>query len=1242
MSSYDDTILPEIDPSDEAALAEAEAYEELLAEQEAREAAAALTAMQANVDAYEEPRDESALLEELAEEEEEEPSIAPVEVFVPPPPPKRRKEYWQATGLAARAQEDFLAAVEAKDTAGKRRAFYLLASYYGRTTRILNTALETKKEPLAVAAMQNLIVLHRPLAAMHTADPDTVPITLTLSKSAREGFIRDLIVRVLNENPAGLEAPQVLARVNDLDVIGNLKGGTVERLARDLVDAGHLKRERGGVYSRAARTYTEQDLSAQSLRALLGVDLYRELRDLGFTTLTDVNARRSAFDEAFAPKTGLSEESLTLFHQVVATLEDTWSDKTSPWRHADLLGSPIPRPYQYEAYAMFRGGGYQGLIVESPTGSGKTMIGQMCIQDWLHTLKPGQSVLVLVPTSNYQQQWIGELCYLPFGLRLSPEVIFAGTPNELERFQKRTGQHPAVLIMTYTALSQTGSGIGKGGFDIDSIEMFLQGANVKYVVLDEVHKVVEDLRSVSADVTRLMVQWLEDTSLRGLIGFSGTAEAYRRRFNELKLKLVHNIPLEDLIAYGYVAPFAEFGVPFSNSARERRVRDLLDEYKERLRQHFALVGVGTLRDLFAQVPLEERVAIARDHLNMLPADKDREGALTRKMRDWERGSRETLNISDAKLVTILQIATGLSDSDLMVRSNADQSALDWDGFWRIWNEIDAIRKELSTLIYLPRTVELLQTAEFGTRFDADTVRRLPDMRFTHAMRLERYTRMMAGTYVGLYTELSSWYRRVGEGRVETIKAVIEAERSARTVTGSIVFDNSRRILWKQGITAPGYEGAGGLFAQMLGDDRFLPVAVLSSEMYIGYRDENPLPPRVSTHIEEKLMKNEIARAIFALVTQGMELSEHHLGELRAFFNQRIEEYIPTLLNVHAVRPGDFSKKVLRPIRREVKRRKLGQDGERLITRLDLRNIHLMGLVGEFFDYALLARSFREARVAELEQVSGAIQKFFVVPMPAGNRKQLMYDLTARIVDAEELGVNLIIVSNWARTGWNVIKPNLLIDATATRDVTAWQQLRGRAIRSLRTWTNDCYRLMLRVVGPRREQFFDRADLPADVAAAFATASASANYSGDLDDKLQSLLESVTPRELKPRIDEVGIDGLDEHERTLLAVNLMRRRNKVTHIYELIKAFGSTSQVIYERPQKLWRRRDNIALKHASEMSVQPFTGEKLYGDGHAPMLYVDDPRNDLPSALEEKINGVVGKTDPTIVAGWLDRVESLD
>ena len=96
---------------------------------------------------------------------------------------------------------------------------------------------------------------------------------------------------------------------------------------------------------------------------------------------------------------------------------------------------------------------------------------------------------------------------------------------------------PAVLIMSYPALAQTGSGVGKGGFDRDSIEIFLQGANVRHVIFNEVHKVVDDMRGVSAEVTRVLTEWSRDGSIRGAIGFPGTAAAYRKRFTQLGLNL---------------------------------------------------------------------------------------------------------------------------------------------------------------------------------------------------------------------------------------------------------------------------------------------------------------------------------------------------------------------------------------------------------------------------------------------------------------------------------------------------------------------------------------------------------------------------------------------------------------------------------------------------------------------------------------------------------------------------------
>ncbi|MBO0708566.1 MAG: DEAD/DEAH box helicase family protein, partial [Candidatus Dormibacteraeota bacterium] len=268
----------------------------------------------------------------------------------------------------------------------------------------------------------------------------------------------------------------------------------------------------------------------------------------------DAAARGDAFAEHLCSVERLEPETARAAVEALISLEDTRPREASAWRHGDLLDSPYPRPYQYEAFTVFRGGSYRGLLVEAPTGSGKTMVGMLCIQDWLRTLRPGQSILVLVPTSNYQQQWIGELCFKRIGLRLSPEVVFSGTPAQLERFTRRTGSHPAIILTTYTALAQTGSAVGKGGFDVDSIETFLQSANVQYALLDEVHKVVEDMRSVSSDVVRLLVSWLKDDSLRGLIGFSGTAEAYRPRFQQLGLGLAHTIPLDTLVACGFVAP----------------------------------------------------------------------------------------------------------------------------------------------------------------------------------------------------------------------------------------------------------------------------------------------------------------------------------------------------------------------------------------------------------------------------------------------------------------------------------------------------------------------------------------------------------------------------------------------------------------------------------------------------------------------------------------------------------------
>jgi hypothetical protein len=245
----------------------------------------------------------------------------------------------------------------------------------------------------------------------------------------------------------------------------------------------------------------------------------------------------------------------------------------------------------------------------------------------------------------------------------------------------------------------------------------------------------------------------------------------------------------------------------------------------------------------------------------------------------------------------------------------------------------------------------------------------------------------------------------------------------------------------------------------------------------------------------------------------------------------------------------------------------------------------------------------------------------------------MYDLTSRIVDAETLPINLIIVSTWARTGWNVISPNVLIDATATRDVTAWQQLRGRAIRARRSWTNDCYRLIVALIGSQMQKPDEVDQMPADVADILNQIEQPAT--GTLDHRLNALLAEVAPAQIQAQIHAQGLSALTNAERTKLAIALMRRYNKVTHIFELVKAYGSTSQVEYNRAGRMWQRRLSIALKHEHEVAVNPFTGQKLSGDGHAPLIYAQDPHSDIPAELQQHLVEAIEGSDDIIVSGWL-------
>ncbi|WP_432821509.1 DEAD/DEAH box helicase, partial [Trichloromonas sp.] len=993
------------------------------------------------------------------------------------------RRYWEAQGFADAIHRDFEKDLARGDFAAMRERFYILARYYGKTLAILRHALLDRQEPLLQASLRNLVALHHPFHHMHDIAPSSVPIALTLDKRHRRRLIEDLIVEVLQESAVPLSLADLTTRVNELHLLANAGEKIIREHLENLSATGHLTGGEEG-YRRSHRVYVATNLDQAGLEALLGEELYPYFEQGGFHGLAAIVDRRQTFREFLHKLSGFGAETAELFIAAARELlgPPSVAPDLVPWHHADLIGSLVPRPYQTDAFAIFRGYGYQGQVIEAPTGSGKTLIGMMCIQDWLRTLAPGQSILVLVPTVNYQQQWFGELCHKPTGLRMAPDMIFAGTQAALDAEVAATGISPAVIVMTYAALAQAGSATGKGGFDQNSIEIFLQGNAIRYVILDEVHKVVEDPRSISAEVTRLLTEWLRDGTLSGMIGFSGTAAAYRRRFASLGLQLVYTMPAADLIAYGFVAPFAELGIPFAYSDREQQVRVLLDEYKIIIHEFVELAGSDRLRGLFAAIPLDERVALGRDILRMYAGRANRERALAERFSAWESGGPLTMN--ELHLLILVQLARGWSDQALVTDGFAPaEREARLRQFEMLCTRLEAIREKLRGQIYLPDIVRRLEAAGFATTLDAAALHRLPAESTSLVQLAEGVRDGLATTVVGLYDSLKSFYLRAGEGRVDCIKAIVQAERSIRPVSGIIVFDTGKRIPWERGVATPGYSGVAGLFAEMLGDGRFTPMEVLSSEIYFPWAGQSPLPEQVAGFIRQEILLGQQGRALFGLVTQGLELAKADADLLASALASALKRYVADLGSVHAARAGEFNREVLKGFRRQIRRAGLGPTGEKLLARLDLKHQYLAKWVGTFFDYAMIATRFSEPRLAELRQVSGELQKFFVVRMADGDRKQLMYDLTSRIVDAESLPVNMVIVSPWARTGWNVIRPNLLIDATATRNVTAWQQLRGRAMRALSGWDHDCYRLVMLLLGSQAPGLDESANLPPDVVAA---------------------------------------------------------------------------------------------------------------------------------------------------------------
>src|SRR5262249_6172289 len=156
--------------------------------------------------------------------------------------------------------------------------------------RIIRSALEERREPLAQAGLRNFAVLERPLARMHTANPGAIPVASILDRAGRDELARDLLVRALSESPEAQSEDALIRRVNEQEAAGRVPAAAVRRALDDLAATGHAVKSAVG-WSRTARPYTESEVDARSLAALVGVQVQGALAAAGFTGLADLTAR---------------------------------------------------------------------------------------------------------------------------------------------------------------------------------------------------------------------------------------------------------------------------------------------------------------------------------------------------------------------------------------------------------------------------------------------------------------------------------------------------------------------------------------------------------------------------------------------------------------------------------------------------------------------------------------------------------------------------------------------------------------------------------------------------------------------------------------------------------------------------------------------------------------------------------------------------------------------------------------
>ena len=493
-----------------------------------------------------------------------------------------------------------------------------------------------------------------------------------------------------------------------------------------------------------------------------------------------------------------------------------------------------------------------------------------------------------------------------------------------------------------------------------------------------------------------------------------------------------------------------------------------------MKQIWNYFGDNNLRREFQKIPMNDRLYICRELLGMYQSY--RSDAVTEKLKskfsDWAPSrDKGPLSLNDVNLVAAVQIYNSWSDISLAHNSEHPNLARE------IVEDNERLILRLEQLIRIPSLQKMITSEKYGSR--------MPKRNTFYNLRKESKDRreatkkvrdVLCSTMVGVYRALDVWARtKIGEGRVGTLQSIINAEEEIRDVKGVVIFDTGRTIKIEDetGIGSPGFSGVGGSFAQSLGTEitKYNPIAVQSSEMYISYNPEleKPLQSMMADFIRNEVIVDKLTERIFMELIFELPFQEQLSNFIYLTFKELMVNYASKLKKVYRTRFAQFYNKVFEPLSEFIEEMQvMDPDFEIAINllkdRIDDPSIRINNIIEKLFDYAVIARKIEYAKKGTLQTATGDLQDYYYLKMPSGRQKLLIYDLVSDFLDSDELPIQLVFVSSWARTGWDVRTPDILIDATATRDITAWQQLRGRAMRALESWTIDCYRIISVLLG----------------------------------------------------------------------------------------------------------------------------------------------------------------------------------